>query len=263
MADGRYAEQAVIEDFASAFREVEREYGVEIVYDGGDLSETFNGGNRTARQPADWEIALYAPILIEELSLYPTDVFRKANVRKIVICRDIRVTVNGLSQHISGHLDHGRGALYAGTDYTYKVNNRDKQRRALHHALFHMVDISMGMDDQDDEWRALLDEGFEYGQFGTAGHADRTSKTGLLTTEYPGFLNRYSTGHIADDKADIFAYLMVVHHYVVARGEADPKIRAKIDVIKKRMKQFSPGMNESFWAKVDAIRRDVTPYVTL
>ncbi|MCH7945839.1 MAG: hypothetical protein IIC73_07485, partial [Armatimonadetes bacterium] len=144
-----------------------------------------------------------------------------------------------------------------------KVNNRHKQKRVINHALYHMIDIALGQAWEDDEWRALLDEGFKYGQFGAAGHVDRTSKTGLLTTEYPGFLNKYSTGHIADDKADMFAYMIVAYDYVEARSKDNRQVRAKMDMIKSRMKQFSPEMDESFWTKIAAVERDLAPYMTL
>jgi hypothetical protein len=261
--DGKDVDEAYSDDFASAFAAAGERFGVEIVWGFGELYEEYNGGLREAKQPADWEIALYAPVLLEEMSLYPDDILQKSGVKKVVICRDLVVTTDGLPQHISGHLDYEREALYPATDYTYKVNNRAKQRRVLHHALYHMIDNGMGDVPEDDEWRSLLDEGFEYGQFGEAGHTDRTSKTGLLTTEYPGFLNKYSTGHIADDKADIFAYLMVAHHYVMARAAEDEQIARKVTMIKERMKEFSPEMDEEFWERIDAIRRDVAPYMTL
>jgi hypothetical protein len=261
--DGKDVDQAYNEDFAAAFAAAGEEFGVEIVWEFGELHEEYSGGVRVANQPADWEIALYAPVLLEELNLYPDDILGKAGVEKVVICRDLVVTTDGLPQHISGHLDYERKTLYPATDYTYKVNNRAKQRRVLHHALYHMIDNAIGDVPEDDEWRTLLDEGFEYGRFGEAGHFDRTSKTGILTTEYPGFLNRYSTGHIADDKADIFAYLMVAHHYVMARAAEDQQIERKVAMIKKRMQQFSSEMDEGFWERIDAIRRDVTPYMEL
>ncbi len=261
--DGKDVDQSYDDDFAEHLAEAAEKFGVEIVWEFGELYEEFNGGVREAKQPADWEMAQYVPILLEEMGLYPDDILQKSGVKKIVICRDIVVTTGDLPQHISGHLDFDREALYPATDYTYKVNNRAKQRRVLHHALYHMMDLVLDDVAEDDEWRTLLDEGFEYGQFGEAGHVDRTSKTGILTTQYPGFLNKYSTGHIADDKADMFAYLMVAHHYVMARAAEDEQIAAKVAMIKKRMLELSPEMDDEFWKKIDAIRRDVAPYMEL
>ena len=261
--DGKDAVQAYDDDFAADLAAAAEKFGVEIEWEFGKLREEYNGGVREANQPADWEIALYVPLFLEEVSLYPDDIMQLSGVKKIVICRDIVVTTDGLPQHISGHLDFDREALYPATDYTYKVNNRAKQRRVLHHALYHMIDLALDDVSEDDEWRTLLDKGFEYGQFGAAGHVDRTSKTGLLTTEYPGFLNKYSTGHIADDKADIFAYLMVAHHYVMARAAEDEQIAKKVAMIKARMLKLSPEIDDGFWKKIDAIQRDVAPYMEL
>ena len=259
-------------DFRDALNELATKYGVQIVYDQGPY--TWDGGRRTARNPADWEIAQYTPVLVDELSLYPAEFVRNSGAKRIILCRDLWVDSEGVNQHISGTLDSGTGTLYLAVDYTYKVNNQPKQRRVFHHAFFHLLDGTMELLDEDacpggcsqpadPDWKALNPPGFEYGDYGLGGQHDRTSQTGLLTKAYPGFLNLYSAGHIADDKADIFAYLMVVHHYVEDRGRDDDVIQAKIELMKRRLEAFSPDLNASFWARVASIGRDVTPYTTL
>lgn len=257
------------QDFRQTLDQLASKYDVEIVWDEGPY--TWDQGRRTARTPADWELEQYTAVLADELSLYPESFIRDSGARRIILCRDIWVDSQGVKQHISGTLESGTGTLYLAVDYTYKVNNQPKQRRVFHHAFFHLLDGTMGLLDEDrcpggcsspadPNWKALNPAGFEYGDYGRGGQYDRTSKTGLLTTEYPGFLNLYSAGHIADDKADIFAYLMVVHHYVEDRGRGDDVIQNKIDLIKTRLEAFNPELNAAFWARIASIGRDVTPY---
>lgn len=49
----------------------------------------------------------------------------------------------------------------------------------------------------------------------------------------------------------------------MARAAKDEQIARKVEMIKARMKEFSPEMDEEFWGRIDAIRRDVAPYMTL
>ena len=153
-------------------------------------------------------------------------------------------------------------ALLLSVSYTYKVNNRDKQRRYIHHLVWHQFDGLHGTTWEDPEWVALNPAGFEYGVLTRGGIHDRTSDTGLLSDQYPGFVNRYGTGNVPDDKADLFAYMMVLHPWVMDRAREDRYLRAKVDVMKARLAQFDPSFNDAFWARIDRIGRDVTPYVT-
>lgn len=247
-------------DFRAALNALGERYGVEVVWQGGPYSYTYDWGGGHARDAAEWEIEEFAPILIDEISLYPTDFFPRIGINRIVLARDLWLTQEGVEQNISGYIFDD--ALLLSVSYTYRVNNRDKQRRYIHHLVWHLVDGLRGTMWEDPEWVALNPEGFEYGVLTRGGIHDRRTSTGLLSTEYPGFVNRYGTGNVPDDKADLFAYLMVVHHWVTARANEDPYLRAKVNAIKARLAEFDPALDEKFWERIDAIRRDVRPYMT-
>ena len=252
-----------IEGFRAEFAKLSERYGVKIEWDVGGLEEKHHWGRRSTRQPADWELQAYAPILVDEFGFYPPSVIRKSGLRRILVCRDLWVESSGVNQNVSGTLDHGTQTMYLCISYTYKVNNRAKQRRVIHHALFHQFDHAMGLIREDPDWVALNPDGFVYGSHGKGGHFDRTPQSGLLTSRYPGFLNRYSTGNLADDKADIFAYMIVAHPYVQSRAQRDPVVAAKMEFLTRRLARFCPDLDAAFWAKVRDVRRPVTPYVTI
>jgi hypothetical protein len=247
-------------EFRSALADLGARYGFEITWQGGPYRYDYDWGWGEAREAAEWEIEAFAPILSDELGLYPADFFRKANIRRVILARDLWLEQEGVEQNIAGYIFGD--SILMNVAYTYKVNNRDKQRRYMHHLIWHVIDGISGTTWEDPEWVALNPEGFEYGVYTRGGIHDRSSQTGLLSTEFPGFINRYGTGNVPDDKADLFAYLMVVHHWVEERAAEDPFIRAKVDTIKARLAAFDPGFGEDFWGRVDAIGRDVTPYVT-
>jgi hypothetical protein len=250
----------VLGEFPAEFQKLSDRFGVDIDWDVGAVEEKHRWGKRSMRQPADWELQAYAPVLVDELSLYPPSVIRKSGVRRILVGRDLWVESAGVNQNVSGTLDPGTQTLYLCISYTYKVNNRAKQRRVIHHAMFHQLDQAMGLIREDPDWVSLNSAGFAYGSHGKGGHFDRTSQSGLLSSRFPGFLNRYSTGNLADDKADTFAYMIVAHSYMHSRGQRDPVVAAKMEFLVRRTVAFFPGLDAAFWARVRGIPRSTAPY---
>jgi len=248
-------------DFEAAFKRLTEGYHVEVEWKSGSHNITTSDRFITAKNASDWELQAYAPILLSEFNLYPASFVQKSQLKRIVICRDLWVESQGINQNVSA-TPYDKDLFFC-VSYTYKVNNRDKQRRVIHHAFFHMVDSAHGLIEKDKEWEKLNPEGFYYGMHGRGGHSDRTSKAGLLTAKYPGFLNKYSTGYLADDKADIFAYMMVLYHYVEKCADQDAIIKAKMQLMKTRLKQLSPEMDANFWNRIKEIKRDIRPYITL
>jgi len=260
---GREPQKADVINYKIEFKKLADKYNIIIDWHTGSYRDEIPDGLMTARNANDWELEAYAPILISELSLYPVIFVQKAQLKRIIVCRDLWVDSRGRNENVSATLDNKNKTLYLCISYTYKVNNRYKQRRVIHHAFFHMLDDVMGLINKDSEWAKINPEGFNYGDYGLGGQYDRSSEAGLLTDKYPGFLNKYSTGYLADDKADIFAYMMVLYHYVEKRAKKDKVIEAKMQLMKKRLKQFCSDVNSNFWKKVEKIKRNITPYKTL
>lgn len=77
----------------------------------------------------------------------------------------------------------------------------------------------------------------------------RTSGVGNLTTEITGFLTPYATSAIEEDKAELFAHLIVNTKFVVDQAAKDPVLASKIAMLKKRMEAYDPGFNSNFWPK--------------
>jgi len=249
---------AATPDFRALLSAIEERHGIEIAWGDGPYRYDTDWGWGQADSAGAWEVELFAPIIAEELSLYPQGFFQKAKIEGVILARDIWIEQRGVARNVAGYIFENR--LLASVSYTYKVNHRDKQRRYLHHLIWHQVDGLAGTMWEDPEWIALNPEGFEYGVHSQGGIDDRSSESGLLSAKYPGFVNRYSTGNVPDDKADLFAYLMVAHHWVEERAAQDPFLRSKVRLIKKRLAEFDPVFDNQFWESIDAIRRDVSPY---
>ena len=110
---------------------------------------------------------------------------------------------------------------------------------------------------QDKDWAALNAPGFKYGSGGSKAQDQPT--TSLLTDKLPGFLNHYSTTGVEEDKAEIFANLMVDFEYVQLRAEQDPVLKAKVERMKALLAAFCPAMNDDLWKKVRETKRPHYP----
>ena len=68
-----------------------------------------------------------------------------------------------------------------------------------------------------------------------------------VTWDKPGFLNRYATSGVEEDKAEIFAHLMTEYALVGKRAATDDVIFKKMSAMKALLAKFCPDLNEVFW----------------
>jgi hypothetical protein len=188
----------------------------------------------------------YAPLLIEELGIYPRGFVRRTKLHRVVLCTDLRVD------------EHPRGAapdflnhvLYL--DVCASVGPIRHRRKCIHHELFHIVDYEDdGVLYDDEEWKRLNPAGFRYGP-GGAEYRDVYSFVYFPYEDIPGFLNEYSTYGVEEDKAEVFAALILERDYVEWRLKTDPVIRDKVEFMKDLLLHFSCDMGEEFWRSLEA-----------
>jgi hypothetical protein len=112
----------------------------------------------------------------------------------------------------------------------------------------------------DPEWEVLNPPDFEYGVHSRGGVHETRAGSGSLSIDYPGFLNLYSTGNLPDDKAEIYAYLMVIHSWVGERSQQDPYLRGKVALIKARLAAIDPNFDNDLWNRIDVDSDDAARY---
>jgi hypothetical protein len=213
---------------------------VMIVTEGG--SETFMGITIDAAPPLGRSLWIYLPLLEAELNVYSAGMIEKSGLRRVVLCSGL--AYNG--QKVSGIPDLDRGTLYLEA-----IDNpapRDFARGAIHHELFHMIDFHDGrLLQSDPRWEGLNDKGTRYGD---GGHRLLGDPTALLPDDsVAGFLNAYSRSAIEEDKAEVFAHMMVRPDVLEARMAKDAILVAKCQEMRRRLKTYCPEMDEAFWAR--------------
>jgi hypothetical protein len=129
----------------------------------------------------------------------------------------------------------------------YNVASPQDLHRMIHHEIFHIVDrIQTNQSpDVDPEWCALNPTGFTY-------LAD--SVIGIPEPEdpIPGFATVYAQRSPYEDKADTYGSLLSSPEIMAQRCKNDSVLRAKVDLIKRRLAAFCPEMDDEFWAYVSS-----------
>src|SRR5262245_45505452 len=200
-------------------------------------------GDINGSEAAMTDVESYAPIFAFEWSLYPPALIKKTRLRSIVLCKDLtfagqRRTAVPDFEHDILYLDVARG----------RTNDR-YVRMVIHHEFFHLIDLR---DDdhlyEHERWAKLNPPGFKYGPGGVNLQNDPTvTETGK---DSPGFLNRYAASGVEEDKAEVFAHLMVEPKEMKDRAAKDKYMRAKVERMKELLADFAPKMDEKFWRAV-------------
>src|SRR5262245_30313681 len=190
----------------------------------------------------------YVPLFVEEFVLYPRSLVKRARLRRIVLCEGL-----SFAGQLRGAIpDWGNDTLYL--DVQRGAYDRTYMCKVIHHEFFHMIDYRDDSRVYDDAaWAALNPKGFKYGAGGTS--AQESAKTSLLTDRYPGFLNHYSTTGVEEDKAEMFANMVVDPAHVEERAKNDPVVNAKAKRMRELLAAFCPEMDARFWEGVRRVKR--------
>jgi hypothetical protein len=191
------------------------------------------------------EINEFAAVLVTELEIYPPRFMAATELRRIVICD--RLTRGDAKP--GAMVDLSNDTLYF--DVLAFGWSPRRERMAIHHELFHIVDYrDDGIIYDDAEWKNLNPSSFQYGEGGKDYLKQLPYPFPAVRT--PGFISGYSKSGVEEDKAEIYARLIVRHDYVELRAREDPVIRAKVKMMKSLLIHFSSDMGPQFW---DAARR--------
>lgn len=189
-------------------------------------------------------IRLFAP----EFGLYPRELVRRSRLKRVVLCGELSFA----GQRRNAIPDYEHDTLYL--DVSRGAYSRPYLRKVIHHEFFHIIDFrDDGSVYQDERWVALNPAKFQYGSGGR--DAQDLNETSVLTDKFPGFLNHYSTTAVEEDKAELFANLIVETAYVEGRAKEDRILAAKVEGMRELLSKFCPEMDGSFWQAARKMKR--------
>ena len=181
-------------------------------------------GQPISARDRDRALATLAP----ELARYPAQFLARARLRRLILCAKLH---EGSEPIPSLPNYHGALLLDVDADEAYL-------RRLVHHEVFHFADYAD--DDQlarDPAWLLLNAHDFVYG---SGGRFLRTPGAGRFSAEIPGFVSRYATSALEEDKAETFAMRMSEPTKFAALAAADPVLRAKSAALDAQLGKLNP-----------------------
>jgi hypothetical protein len=226
-------------------------YGVQVVVDKEPFPVKTAHGAIDGKAASREELRAYVPLLLFEFNLYPRDLVKKTELKRIVLCKDL--TFGGQRRNAVPDFEHN--TLYL--EVARGRHSGPYMRRVIHHEFFHIIDLR---DDgelyRDERWAALNGKGFRYGAGGKEAQGDAT--VSLAGGAAPGFVNRYSMTAVEEDKAEVFAHMMVGYDQLEKRATRDRVLGLKVRRMAGLLERFSPAVDRGFWQRVRRLRRQMS-----
>jgi hypothetical protein len=222
-----------------ALHKLSERYSLQIVWESQQYPVAIQHGTISGSVPAKEAVAAYVPILDTQLNRYPAETVRAAKLRRVVLVQNL--TLNGRGLH--GLADFGPNTLYL--DVGRLADNPEQMKKCIHHEFFHVMDYMAGTLSSDPNWEQLNPANFAYA--GGNRFAAVRDDAYVWSDARSGFLNDYATTAAEEDKAELFAFLMVRYNLVKERAKKDKVLRAKMDYLKRSVAEFSPEMGADFW----------------
>jgi hypothetical protein len=189
----------------------------------------------TGEIPTRHNVCWYCSHVLQDILIYPFSLFEQIRLQKVVLVANLCFQ----GQKRRAVPNYFSGILYL--DCT--IQSVSYLVSTLHHELFHMIDyvICNQHPSTDEIWKFLNKTDFKYG---TGGAQNRDSSM-WTSTNTPGFLNNYSMTALIEDKAEIFAALIL--HSQGMLNHQDTIIQAKSKQLQKRLHKLCPEMNQQWW----------------
>jgi hypothetical protein len=210
-------------------RALQAKYGIRLI--AGDVPESTDQAVKFAQlAPADIApLKVYLRLFAQEFNKYPPAFVKACGIEVIAFTKDM--TVNGQSRNAIP-VAHDKMLYY---DPFGGAHSEEYQRHVVHHEFFHVADnlLNAATEVPDPNWESQNDPKFHYGG---GGHLATGSDQGGGTNREAGFINRYSTSGIEEDKAEIYAWMLVdtESNVLEQRARADKRLGAKV----KHMREF-------------------------
>ena len=226
----------------AALRDLGDRYGFQIITNASVHDEHICFDELT-----DTQKDLLAALLAREFGLYSKEVLQLCGLKRIILAQNL--TASG--KRLAGMAELGLwlvGSIVL--DAAILGREEENKGETIHHELFHAIDYRDDLSHYvDTDWVHLNAPGFRYNadlsfvDMPPFDHRD---------VELPeaGFLNTYSTQNPYEDKATVYAALIIRYHDVMDKASTDEILARKVAYMKRMLNKFHPYFNESFWTMV-------------
>ena len=201
-------------------------------------SDTFD---ITCNPATERDLDIYTPLLMLEWWIYPKKFIQRTSIKALTLVHDIEFRTESYTQDRKGCPEYKNTKSIV---YSVDETNFAYIRIVLHHEFFHFIDFADDQSYDDDEFESLNEGGFEYGEGG-----DSERQWIKLDKNVRGFINHYSTTDLAEDRAEIYQYLIGCPDEALNNG--DIIVRKKAKRIKDFLNNFDKegigNIKNNFW----------------
>jgi len=228
--------------------QLEKKFGIEVVLEKEPFPVANDHGPIAGQDATLAEVERYLPLLLFEFGAYPPELVKRTKLKRIVLCK--RLSFAG--QFRNAIPDYQHDTLYL--EVVRGMASPGYMRRVIHHEFFHIIDWKDdGLVYRDDAWGKLNPKGFRYGTGGKNAQGDATMS--LLTDEFPGFLTKYATTGVEEDKAELYAHMLVDPKLVRQRVAADEILAAKCERMQQLLSRFCKQVDAEFWERMSKLAK--------
>ncbi len=231
---------------ASEYARLSEKYDVEIILTNPPFEDGISGKAASTKN-----VTTFLALFKAEWSFYPPELVAESGLRRIIFCEDL--TSQG---HIWGGLASGGKGDYLYINVGTSRWSKMYIRNTIHHEFFHVIDRRMHINAgirygfKDPQWAALNPEGFKYDL------KLQIVPNGIQNDpKLKGFLNKYAQSDVAEDKAEVYSYMITEGQIIDDRIKTDPVLKAKTERMKELVKQLSPKMDDDFWKAARKVNR--------
>jgi HEPN domain-containing protein len=188
----------------------------------------------------------YGAVFIDEWAKYPTDWVANGKLQHVAFVKHLYV----IGTYRAATPNPSDSTMY----YDVAYGSGDYAREVVHHEFDHFITQKYFNTSfpTDPAYTAYNAPGFTYGNGGASCYQPNNT---CLTGEHPipGFVNGYAASSIAEDQAELYAYLMTstYNHQLKEWIKTDANLAGKVNVYKQFIASHSPEMSGSYFDDIN------------
>ncbi|MDC0974632.1 putative zinc-binding metallopeptidase [Candidatus Pelagibacter sp.] len=186
--------------------------------------------------------------LVKEINIYPISFLQNSGLKYVMICEKITDKSLGFEPGglAPGHVDQSPGVFYLNLSAVNKYKNakvkKDYIRLLFHHEFYHIIDASLSLMQLDEPWHKI--NKVEYSNDLIVGALG-------MDTSVEGFISGYARNNSAEDKAELFAFMISKHKAFKKAIANDAILLKKSKLMIARLKEISQEIDKNFWRKLN------------
>ncbi|WP_440652950.1 putative zinc-binding metallopeptidase [Candidatus Pelagibacter sp. HIMB1542] len=186
--------------------------------------------------------------LVKEINVYPASFLKNSGLKYVMICEKITDKSLGFEPGglAPGHVDQSPGVFYLNLSAVNKIKNskakKDYIRILFHHEFYHIIDSKLSLMQLDEAWEKI----------NKVDYSNDLITGGIgIDTSVEGFISGYARNNSAEDKAELFAFMVAQHKEFKKAIAKDEILLKKSKLMISRLKGISKEIDKKFWKKLN------------